>query len=486
MAVGDILTFGTLRWYTSEGTYYDVKQLPSMYFNKANYSSFKFVETSDVSYQWKWIEARINNRKVYICKTIPFTFEVKTVDDIKQTVRIGNTNYALKLISANEFRALPSTVLNQIDFNCSEINNGYKSFYVGTSTIKYIEGYSLPNRVFLGRTREGEFEEILKTDYEIDNSSGSYFYYEKLGFLPILEEVKNPPTISGDDRDLGSKSSAFSVTYSVTTDNAADEVLITERLNGNVIRTLKNPSQGYQLSADINSALFSSLNAGVVNVLEIEAKNNDASAYRRYTFTKVNSGPIITLTGAEELGELTSKPTIKYSVSDNEGDEVTVKEYLNGTLMKTFTATLGAENTITFTDDFWITCNSSLNTIAIAATDSNGTTTYKYVTFSRKVNKIQFTTKNAIQTSAAASKIMVTPQWNITNATGKVEVCNNGFDSSPTWEDMTAKAVAGEPYTFTNSTKTAANWGIKIRITITKNEGATNEVAIYGFGGAYQ
>ena len=43
MAVGDILTFGTLRWYTSEGTYYDVKQLPSAYFNEANYSSFKLL-----------------------------------------------------------------------------------------------------------------------------------------------------------------------------------------------------------------------------------------------------------------------------------------------------------------------------------------------------------------------------------------------------------------------------------------------------------
>lgn len=484
MAVGDILTFGTLRWYTSEGTYYDVKQLPSTYRNSPNYSSFKFVETSDVSYQWKWIETKINNRKVYISKTVAFDFKSKVTNDIQQTIKIGNTNYALKLITADEFKSLPTTVLDQIDFNNSP--TGYSPFYIATSTIKYIEGYSLPNRVFVGRTKEGELKEVLKTDYEIDQDSGQHFYYEKLGFLPILEEIKNPPTISGDDRNLGSKSSAFSVTYSVTTDNASDEVLITERLNGNVIRTLKNPSQGYQLSADINSALFSSLNAGVVNVLEIEAKNNDASAYRRYTFTKVNSGPIITLTGAEELGELTSKPTIKYSVSDNEGDEVTVKEFLNGTLMKTFTATLGAENTITFTDDFWITCNSSLNTIAIAATDSNGTTTYKYVTFSRKVNKIQFTTKNAIQTSAKASKIMVTPQWNITNATGKVEVCNNGFDSSPTWENMTAKAVAGEPYTFTNSTKTAANWGIKIRITITKNEGATNEVAIYGFGGAYQ
>ena len=99
---------------------------------------------------------------------------------------------------------------------------------------------------------------------------------------------------------------------------------------------------------------------------------------------------------------------------------------------------------------------------------------------------MQFTTKEPIETSTSASKIMVTPQWNITNATGKVEVCNNGFDDSPTWEDMTSMVIAGRPYTFINSTKRSNKWGIKIRITITKNKGYTGEVAIYGFGGAYE
>lgn len=482
MAVGDILTFGTLRWYYNEGTYYDVKQLPSHYRSYPSYSSFKFAETNDVSYQWKWIEAKVNGRKIFISKTIAFDFRTKIPKDINSITTINGVKYTTKLITAEEFRTLPTSVLDQIDFNLDNaVDNSYSVFYCATSTV-----LANGRRVFIGRNKNGSLVEITKSVPEIDDPSSDYFYKANVGFLPILEEVKNPPTISGNDSDLGNKSSDFSVSYSVTTADPTDEVMITERLNGNIIRTLKNPSQGYNLSVNITSTLFAALNVNETNTIEIAASNNDATAYRRYTFRKVNSGPTITLTGAEELGELTSKPTIKYSVSDNEGDEVTVKEYLNGTLMKTFTATLGAENTITFTDDFWITCNSSLNTIAIAATDSNGTTTYKYVTFSRKVNKIQFTTKNAIQTSAAASKIMVTPQWDITNATGKVEVCNNGFDNSPTWENMTTKAVAGEPYTFTNSTKTAANWGIKIRITITKNEGATNEVAIYGFGGAFE
>ena len=100
--------------------------------------------------------------------------------------------------------------------------------------------------------------------------------------------------------------------------------------------------------------------------------------------------------------------------------------------------------------------------------------------------QILFTTKNPIVTSTAASKIMLTPQWDISNATGKIEVCNNGFDASPAWEDMTTEATSSTPYLFKNSTKTADKWGILIRITMVRNEDYTGEVAIYGFGGAYE
>ena len=46
--------------------------------------------------------------------------------------------------------------------------------------------------------------------------------------------------------------------------------------------------------------------------------------------------------------------------------------------------------------------------------------------------------------------------------------------------------VLNRPYLFTNTSKTASKWGIKIRITVTKNQGYDGEVAIYGFGGAYE
>lgn len=482
MAIGDILTFGTLRWYYSEGTYYDVKQLTSHFRSYPSYKTFTFVDTNDTSYMWKWVEASVNGRKMLISKTIAFDFRTKVPNDILKNVTLNGTTYAIRMLTVEEFRSLSTNVLNQIDFNLdNEIDGDYSTFYCATSTI-----LANGKRVFIGKTKAGNLEEISKSVDEIDNPESSYFYKANVGFLPILEEIKTPPIISGNDSDLGRKSTGFSVSYSVTAADASDEVIITEKLNGNLIRTLKNPSQGYALNVDITDQLFSSLNMNSINTIEISASNNTATSYRRYTFMKTNSGPIINYTGQSDLGQLTTKPTISYSVHDNEGDVVTVTEKLNGNIIRTFNATLGTNYSITLTNDFWITCNGSLNTVEIIATDSEGTTSTKSITFSRKVNKIQFTTKNPIETSTAASKIILTPQWNITNAVGTVEVCNNYFDSSPTWENMTSVAGTNRPYTFSNSTKTASKWGIGIRITITKNANATNEVAIYGFGGAYE
>ena len=94
--------------------------------------------------------------------------------------------------------------------------------------------------------------------------------------------------------------------------------------------------------------------------------------------------------------------------------------------------------------------------------------------------------KNAIETDAKATKILVSLQCTTTGGVGKVEVCNNGFDPNPTWEDATTMVVLNRPHLFTNTSKTASKWGIKIRITVTKNQGYDGEVAIFGFGGAYE
>ena len=465
MAVGDIKKIGTLQ---INGVKYEQSQIIEC----ATNTNFTFVDDSTGNYDWQWIEANLNGTKAYISVASPL--HGMTPNNMLgqcKKVTLGGILYRIALISANDWINLPKTVLAKM------LKIGAFDFDVTTSDFFYKTGMD----------RDEVRIVTLKFDYVIDNgsfpanSAGQNLYY-----WPVLIVDNNVPIISGEDKNLGNKTSSFNITYSISDEDSDQELTVKEKLNGSIIRTLKNPVKGSVLSLIISEELFASLIMGTTNTIEIEVTDGSATTYRRYTFVKTNSAPFITYTGQADLGELTTKPSITYTVKDNEGDAITVTEKLNGEVIKQFTATSNKNYTITITDEFWLTCGKNANTIEISASDVNGGTSYKYITFTRQVNKVQITTKKAIETDAAATKIMVSPDWDKTGCTGKVEVCNNGFDASPTWEDMTTMSVLNRPYTFTNSTKTAAKWGIKIRLTLTKNEGYEGEVAIYGFGGAFE
>ncbi|WP_139491801.1 hypothetical protein [Brevibacillus dissolubilis] len=72
-----------------------------------------------------------------------------------------------------------------------------------------------------------------------------------------------------------------------------------------------------------------------------------------------------------------------------------------------------------------------------------------------------------------------------TPATFKVEACNNAYDETPTWEDVTYAVLNGGYHLFSNKSKTAENWGINLRITVTAN-GTYSPIEIDGFGLAYE
>ena len=59
-------------------------------------------------------------------------------------------------------------------------------------------------------------------------------------------------------------------------------------------------------------------------------------------------------------------------------------------------------------------------------------------------------------------------------STLQVWICNNGNDAEPTWEDITSKILAGQKHFFTNQTKTAENWGVKLKVKLLRGpaEGA--------------
>ena len=467
MANGDIVKFGRWKLTRKDGSYvYDTYHDTFVTLDYQSYNKIELTYENNASYdQLEWIEYGINRQKIYISKNCGFKY-ISYNEALSycngDTITINNIKYKFMLLSREDWANTGTSIAGKTYLDNSLIL---------TNTI--VDGYVRP---------------VFRSSNSFNNG-GILFTTEKssgICYVPVLLRINAAPIISGEDTDLGNKTSSFSISYSVSDEDSGQELTVTEKLNGNIIRTLQNPTQNSTLTFTITDGLFSSLSMGTTNTIEIEVTDGSATTYRRYTFIKTNSAPLINYSGQLDLGQLTSKPSISYSVSDNEGDTITVTEKLNGEVIRQFTATSNTNYTITLTDEFWLTCGKNTNTIEISASDVNGGTSYKYITFTRQVNKVQITTKNAIETDVAATKIMVSPDWDKTGCTGKVEVCNNGFDASPTWEDMTTMAALNRPYVFTNKTKTAAKWGIKIRLTLTKNEGYEGEVAIYGFGGAFE
>ena len=64
-------------------------------------------------------------------------------------------------------------------------------------------------------------------------------------------------------------------------------------------------------------------------------------------------------------------------------------------------------------------------------------------------------------------------------------IYNNGFDDRPTWENATESVLNNYVYQFTNTTKTSTQWGVVIRVTVTrgKDEGRCYVTEI---GGAFE
>ncbi|MGG1442539.1 hypothetical protein ABE354_10900, partial [Brevibacillus laterosporus] len=96
-----------------------------------------------------------------------------------------------------------------------------------------------------------------------------------------------------------------------------------------------------------------------------------------------------------------------------------------------------------------------------------------------------FALKKPFNTDIAAKRILVTIDATVpAGADYKVEVCNNAFDESPTWEDTTNHVKFNRGFIFTNKEKTAEKWGVSLRFSFTKGT-AAEPVIVRGFGGAF-
>lgn len=202
----------------------------------------------------------------------------------------------------------------------------------------------------------------------------------------------------------------------------------------------------------------------------------------------VNTAPTITGSSASgtNLGTKASGFNFTYQVNDVDGNTVTVKEYLDNVLQRTYTATLGATNTFQcVTAANFQTVLNGAHTLKIVANDGKADSAAYTVTFTKSVTTATITLADPL----AADDVITVMVLNLVgslpgDANLSVLVTNNAKDSAPVWEDATADIKNGNNHIFTN--KVATN-GFAFNFKLTVSRGSSGEGGyISNIGGAFE
>ena len=242
----------------------------------------------------------------------------------------------------------------------------------------------------------------------------------------------------------------------------------------------------YQLERSINGGEFATIYSGtnplyttVVDYgstsVQFRLKAIDSlgasSGYITSTSRTVinNTAPVIDGTDGS-LGTKMNPFKQTYTISDTESDTVTVTETIDRVQVRSYVATRGATNTFSVEGKTWLSLANGSHTMRITATDGLDSSTRTY-TFVKSVKTLTIVT-NVMPASVMPTRIKVVVNRNIPpEANLLIMVCNNGFDSSPTWENATESMNNGLIHLFSNTTKTASQWGVKIRVVVNRNGG---------------
>lgn len=196
-------------------------------------------------------------------------------------------------------------------------------------------------------------------------------------------------------------------------------------------------------------------------------------AYGDYTTSETrtvnnNTPPVITCAAAGDLGEKDGEFSFGYTVSDADGDSVTVTEAVDGVTLKT-TAADSQGNTFTLSELEFMKLKNGAHTLTITANDGNEAVSHG-VAFSKNVTAAQITLSEPMEADAQITICVLSVTGSIPeDAAYQVEVTNNGKDSSPVWEDCTSAVRNGLNHVFEN-TAAQSGFAFNFRVTVSRGE----------------
>ena len=354
------------------------------------------------------------------------------------------------------------------------------------------EYYARPG--FLYNFTSAERQSLLPTTLNNQRASKALESFVTKVFLPSAWETLGTFTVTDGSSKLkyfeSYTTQAFPTQQLITNTRADSDVKPTSTTVALSYWTRNTNSSSIACVGNNGAVTSSSPFKGNVGVrpcvnLSYNTKMSDAVDSDGCYTILTNTIPTISGTNGN-LGEKKEGFTQTYSVNDADSDTLTVTEYVDNVSIRSYVATRGVYNTFSVTGTTWLKLTNGTHTLKIVATDGFSEVTRTY-TFTKNVTSFVVQRTEPISSTTRPKSIIVTVVKNIpTEASFKVEACNDGFDTSPAWEDITSKVTRGEIHDFVNTAKDSGkNWGVNIRVTVDRN-GAEGACYITEIGGNFE
>lgn len=286
--------------------------------------------------------------------------------------------------------------------------------------------------------------------------------------------IKTPVFCDADYNTGGIEGGKAKITWSAI--NAATYKLERSVNGGDYLQVYEGDSEAFE------DTISNNMNTVQYRVMATNSLGSSDYAETEVVVVQDNYPPFISGDNTA-FGDVATRIKYNYTVYDGDDVNVTVKEYVNTTLIKTYTATGSANNVFEIDLETWNGLSTGDNYIKIEIEDDDGSTATQIKHFNKIGGVIEFVYEpfgSSISAVPKAINVKLDLKMPL-DASIEVLATNNANDTQPVWDDITTAALSGTNHVFSNTAKQqgVTYYNVKIKVKINRN-GADGEIKLYG------